>query len=119
MLTLLIGSDWIENRKTLLSMIAQDVAAQNERTVLIVPELISHDTERRLCEMAGDTVCRFAEVLTFTRLAQRVSESVGHGVGACLDNGGRLVAMGSAARQLHGKLKSYASVETRPEFLCS
>ena len=84
----------------------------------MVPELISHDTERRLCEIAGDTTSRFAEVLSFSRLAQRVGESAGHGVGACLDNGGRLAAMASAARQLHGQLKSYAAVETRPEFLC-
>lgn len=118
MLTLLIGADWIKNRNMLLHMIAQDVSAEKKHTVMIVPELISHDTERRLCEIAEDKVCRFAEVLSFTRLAQRVSESVGHGIGACMDNGGRLAAMGSAARQLHGKLKSYASVETRPEFLC-
>ena len=118
MLTLLIGPDWIRNRETLLHMIAQDVEAEKERTILIVPELISHDTERRLCEIAGDATCRFAEVLSFSRLAQRVSESVGHGIGACLDNSGRLVAMAFAARQLHGQLKSYASVETRPEFLC-
>jgi len=34
-----------------------------------------------------------------------------------LDNGGRLVAMASATRQLHSLLKAYAAVETRPEFL--
>lgn len=117
MLTLLIGTDWIENRNQLLDMIAQDVAAERNGTVLIVPELISHDTERRLCEIAGNTACRFAEVLSFSRLAQRVSEYAGHGLGACMDNGGRIVAVASAARQLHGTLKAYASVETRPEFL--
>ena len=118
MLTLLIGADWVENRNALLHMISEDVAEEKKHTILIVPELISHDTERKLCEVAGDTVCRFAEVLSFTRMVERVSEFVGHGIGACMDNGGRLVAMGSAARQLHGQLKSYASVETRPEFLC-
>jgi ATP-dependent helicase/nuclease subunit B len=35
----------------------------------------------------------------------------------CLDNGGRLVAMAAAARQLASRLKVYASVETKPEFL--
>ena len=83
----------------------------------MVPELISHDTERRLCEAAGDTASRYAEVLSFTRLANRVAESTGCGLLPCLDNGGRLVAMASAARQLHSVLKVYASVETKPEFL--
>lgn len=117
MLTLLLGSDWVTNRKRVLDMIAKDVAAEQGGRILIVPELISHDTERRLCAAAGDTVSRFAEVLTFTRLYRRVCEAVGHGRDECLDDGGRVVAMASAARQLHSKLKAYASVESRPEFL--
>lgn len=117
MLTLLLGVDWITNRDAVLSMIKQNVSNKNEGCILIVPELISHDMERRLCDIAGDTASRFAEVLTFSRLAQRVSEAVGCGMQPCLDNGGRLVAMAAAARQLHGRLKSYAAVESRPEFL--
>lgn len=116
MLTLLIGTDWIANRETILNRIALDVAQERSGQILIVPELISHDTERRLCNAAGDTCCRFAEVLSFTRLAKRVSDYDGQAMRACMDNGGRLVAMASAAKQLHSKLKAYASVETKPEF---
>ncbi len=117
MLTLLLGTDWTENTNTVLKKIAKDVVEQKDGRVLMVPELISHDTERRLCVSAGDTASRFAEVLTFSRLAQRVLEAGHFGVPECLDNGGRLVAMAAAARQLHSKLKAYAAVETRPEFL--
>lgn len=117
MLTLILGSDWKVNTDTILSLIADDVAAEKPGRILIVPELISHDTERRLCAAAGDTCSRFAEVLSFTRLAKRVSDSVGHAAQVCMDNGGRVVAMAAAAQQLHSKLKAYASVETRPEFL--
>lgn len=117
MLTLLLGTDWTENKNRILQMLAQDVAGQKSGRILMVPELISHDTERRLCQAAGDTTSRFAEVLTFTRLAKRVSDSAGFGAPECLDNGGRLVAMASATRQLASKLKAYAAVETRPDFL--
>lgn len=117
MLTLLLGTDWTANRNAILQRIAEDVKLKKEGRILIVPELISHDTERKLCDAAGDTASRYAEVLTFTRLAKRVADSVGFGATECLDNGGRLVAMASAARQLYSKLKAYASVETRPEFL--
>jgi len=117
MLTLLLGTDWIANRNKVLNMIAQDVSNEKTGVVLMVPELVSHDTERRLCAVAGDAASRFAEVLTFTRLAKRVADVAGHGAPECLDNGGRLVAMASATRQLHSKLKAYAAVETRPEFL--
>ena len=83
----------------------------------MVPELISHDMERRLCASAGDTASRYAEVLSFSRLARRVSDSAGSAAMECLDNGGRVVAMAAAARQLSSRLKAYAAVETRPEFL--
>ncbi len=83
----------------------------------MVPELISHEMERKLCEVAGDTASRYAEVLSFTRLARRVADSVGAAAVEWLDSGGRVVAMAAAARQLKSVLKAYASVETRPEFL--
>ena len=117
MLTILLGTDWVANRETLLAMIADDVSNKRGRRIWIVPEMISHDTERRLCKTAGDASSRFAEVLTFSRLYRRVCDSVGQGVLPCLDNGGRLVAMAAAARKLHSKLKAYAAMETKPEFL--
>lgn len=117
MLTLLLGMDWTANRDAVLKMTGCDVANEKSGVILMVPELVSHDTERRLCAVAGDSASRFAEVLTFTRLAKRVADAAGLGVPECLDNGGRLVAMASATRQLHSKLKAYATVETRPDFL--
>ncbi len=117
MLTLLLGTDWVLNRDCLLKMVAKDVAAEKANRIFIVPELISHDMERRLCHAAGDTSSRFAEILSFTRLYRRVCDIQGFGSADCLDNGGRVAAMASAARQLHGQLKAYAALETRPEFL--
>ena len=117
MLTLLIGTDWTANRDAVLQMIAEDVQARKGGRILIVPELISHDMERRLCEAAGDTASRFAQVLTFTRMARRVSDTLGLSPFECLDNGGRMVAMAATVRHLHSKLKAYGSVGTRPEFL--
>lgn len=117
MLRLLIGTDWIANRNAILNYMSGAVAKRNPGQILIVPELISHDMERRLAETAGDICSRYAEVLSFSRLARRISESVGSKAVECMDNGGRVVVMAAAVRQLVGKLKSYASVETRPEFL--
>lgn len=117
MLHLLIGTDWTANRAEILRRIAQDVHARRGGRVLMVPELISHETERRLCDAAGDTASRYAEVLSFTRLARRVSEAAGSAGAPCLDGGGRVMAMAAAARQLHGSLKAYAAAETKPEFL--
>ena len=117
MLHLLLGTDWTANRDEILRRISRDVKEEKTGRILMVPELISHETERRLCAAAGDTASRFAEVLSFTRLARRVADEQGSAAEACLDAGGRVVAMASAARQLHSRLKAYASVETKPEFL--
>ncbi len=117
MLTLLLGSDWVANRNEILGRICEDVKARRGNRILMVPELISHDTERRLAKAAGDTSSRFAQVLSFTRLGRRVMDMVGAASMECLDNSGRIVAMAAAARQLHSRLKAYGSVETKPEFL--
>lgn len=119
MLTLVLGTDWTANRDYILNMLAKDVAERKGNRILLVPELISHDTERRLCAYAGDTSSRYAEVVSFSRLTRRICDWAGYGMQDCLDNGGRLVAMAAAARQLHSKLKAYASLETNPEFLSS
>lgn len=117
MLELVIGKDWIANTNHILSMIKDDVKHRLNNRILLVPELISHDMERRLCMAAGDTASRYAEVLTFTRLVRRVAEYGCCEIPECIDNGGRIVTMAAAARQLHSQLKVYAALETKPEFL--
>ena len=117
MLQLLLGTDWTKNRDTVLERIAADVKSGQPNIVLIAPDLITHDMERRLCAAAGDTASRYAEVLSFSRLALRVADGIGCPVEECLDNGGRVVAMAAAARMLASRLKAYAAVETKPEFL--
>ena len=117
MLRLILGEDWIANRDWVLGDLARQVREKRGNQILLVPELISHDAERRLCQAAGDTASRYAEVLSFTRLIRRVSEYEQQVPRDCLDGGGRLIAMAAAARALTSKLKSYAAVDTRPEFL--
>ena len=117
MLRLLLGKDWKVLRRKILSEVSGNVAARQEGAVLIVPELISHEMERALCAAAGDTASRYAEVLSFSRLCRAVAEEVGCAGMQCLDNGGRVVAMAAAARQLSSRLKAYAALESKPEFL--
>ena len=117
MLRILLSKDWIACRNEILNRMKDDVAQQLPGRILLVPELLSHDMERRLCKTAGVTASRFAEVLSFPRLASRVADRVGNAAIECLDNGGRVVVMAAATRQLHSRLKAYAAVETKPEFL--
>ena len=100
MLTLLLCTDWVSGRDAVLDRIKKNVQAEIGGNILIVPELISHDTERRLCQKIGDSACRYAEVLSFSRLVRSVCDYSQVCEPACLDNGGRVVTMAAAARNL-------------------
>ena len=59
--------------------------------VLLVPEQNSHEAERALCKVGGNGVSLYAEVLSFSRLSNRVFQAAG-GLGEQeLDGGGRLL----------------------------
>lgn len=117
MLTLLLSRDQSRGTDAILERLRADIANKQENRILLVPELISHDMERRLCQAAGDTASRYAQVLSFSQLASRVAEEVGSCAEEFLDNGGRLVVMAAAARQAQSRLKAYAAMATKPEFL--
>ncbi len=87
------------------------------RQILLVPEQFSFDTEWMLCQLGGDTISRYAEVLSFTRLANRVFAVTGGGAVPTLDQSGRLIAMAGALEQIRSRLKIYGSHVTKPEFL--
>ncbi len=117
MLRLLLGEDWIRNRDRTLDVVTERVKERKAGTVLLVPEQISHETERRLCDRAGDTASRYAEVLSFTRLCSRVFAQTGGGARQVLDKGGRIIAMAGAAEQVRSRLKTFGALAARPEFL--
>lgn len=117
MLTLVLSTDHKKSRQYILESLTRDVHSRQGNRIWMVPELISHQTERELAQQAGATASRYAEVLSFKRLCKRVAEETDSPVMECLDNGGRVVAMAAAARQLHSRLKAYGALETKPEFL--
>ena len=61
----------------LLREIAEKAEANRGRQILLVPELNSHQMERRLAAATHNHGARTAEVLTFSRLADRVFAVVG------------------------------------------
>ena len=117
MLTLLLCRDQSRGTDAILERIRADIANKKGNRILLVPELVSHDMERRLCKVAGDTASRYAQVLSFSQLASRVAEEMGSCAEEFLDNGGRVVVMAAAARQVQSRLKAYAAMATKPEFL--
>lgn len=91
MVTIYTGRAGGGKTEALLSAMGEGARA-GRRQLLIVPEMLSHESERRLLQSQGNPIARFAEVLTFKRLAQRVLGEGGHPP-ALLDGGGRVLAM--------------------------
>lgn len=117
MLKILYGPDWRQTRKTLLHTIIQEANAAKRSQVLVVPDQFSHAAERALLTAGGDTVCRYAEVLSFSRLAERVFSIYGGAADVPMDNGGRLIAAAASIEQIRSRLKIYGACAAKPEFL--
>ena len=101
--------------------ILQEIAARCEagegRQILLVPELNSHRMERRLAEATGNHGARTAEVLTFSRLADRVFSEVGGLAQQMLTPAGQLLTLQEAARRVQGGLSAWQGLADKPELL--
>ena len=117
MLQILCGPDRTANSMRILDQICENARAGVAGQILIVPEQYSHETERALCARGGDTISRYAEVLSFTRLAARVFSVCGGVCEEYLDENGRVLTLYLAAQQVREQLTFYAAVMTRPDFL--
>ena len=97
------------------------MAAEGSRRpqLLLVPEQASFETERRFCRENGNQAGAYGEVLSFTRLENRVLSQTGGGADPVLDEGGRLLAMYAALKSVQDHLTVYAMPSRRPEFLDS
>lgn len=115
MLNLLLGRSGTGKSTELLRRIGESRGEHPQ--VLIVPEQHSHDTERRLCTLAGNQASRYAEVLSFTRLAGRVFSAYGGVATPTLDAGGRLLLLYTALKQISDQLTVYRRPSRKPAFL--
>lgn len=102
------------------TQVLERICEQSEQPhILLVPEPQSHQAERRLCARGGPAVCRHAEVLTFSRLANRIFQTAGGAGRQELDAGGRLLLMWRAVHSVADVLQVYARPSRRPAFLSS
>ncbi len=117
MLTLIVGRAGSGKTSRMYGEIASLAAAGVENIVLVVPEQFSHDAERELAERCGDSVSLHAEVLSFSRMENRVFSELGGMAEKTLDKGGRILAMSLAMGDTAHALKTYSGVSRRSDFL--
>lgn len=114
MLTLLYARPGQDSRRALLERMGR---SELPRRVLLVPEQYSHESERALCRLLGNSACARCEVLSFTRLAGRLNDVLGGGAAPVLDAGGRMLLLYSALRQVGDSLRLYRAPSRKPAFL--
>ncbi len=85
--------------------------------LLIVPEPASHQAEVDLCRALGDTASRYAEVVSFRLLSQRVLSETGGLSDYTLDKGGKILMMQRSLQEIAGKLKIYGRSSCKVTFL--
>lgn len=119
MLTLIIGRGKSGKTTRLLQAVKDCPATGMAQRILIVPEQLSHQTERMLGTACGAGISYVSEVLSFTRLQNRVSSIYGGEARKALDKGGRILTARLALSSIFSQLKVFASAAGRSDFLGS
>ena len=115
MLTLITGRAGTGKTAAIISEIRAAIERKEGRRILIVPEQYSHEAERELAAVCGDSLSLYAEVLSFTALARFVASRMGGGAAEYLDKGGRLLCMAQALSTVGARLSVYSAAERRAE----
>ena len=115
MLELLLGRSGSGKTEYALRAAAERSALRDQ--VILVPEQHSHDCERLLCALGGDSVSLHAEVLSFTRLSNRVFSCCGGLAEPVLDAGGRMLLMYLAVRSVSEQLTVLRRCSNRSAYL--
>ncbi len=109
MLKLILGRAKSGKTSSVMEEIRALAAAGESGMVLLVPEQYSHEAEREMLRVCGDSLSLHAEVLSFTRMAHRALREAGMGSRRFLDAGGRALCMALALDAVGSRLKVYSA----------
>ena len=115
MLRFLIGRAGAGKTAALIREIQENMARGIGGNILLVPEQYSHEAERELCRVCGDSLSLYAEVLSFSGLARLLETRRGGAAAPWLDQGGRMLCMALALQSAGARLKVYGAAQRRAE----
>lgn len=101
----------------ILKEIAEKCEKMQGKQILLVPELHSHLMERRLAACTKNHGARTAEVLTFSRLADRVFAECGGLAEEMLSAAGQLLMLQRAAKNVQTGLSVWNDIASKTELL--
>ncbi len=92
-------------KTTQILNIIKEKLAEEKQISLIVPEQFSFQTERAILNLLGDDNALKVEVLSFTRLYDKISDTVGGRCGKILSDGDKIIIMNRTLSSLQNELK--------------
>ena len=115
MLHLILGKAGTGKTAAVMAAIRRAVEERRGGQILLVPEQYSHEAERELCAVCGDSLSLYGEVFSFTGLARRLMSELGGSAAPWLDKGGRLLCMALALSEVGPRLQVYPSAAYKVE----
>ena len=103
MLKFIFGLPSSGKTTTVLNLIKQKVDLEKQ-VVLIVPEQFSFQTERSILHILGDNNANKVQVLSFTRLYDEISKTVGGICGKLLCDSDKIILMNRVLSSLENEL---------------
>jgi len=117
LLQLILGRSGYGKTYTVTEEIVRRAEAGEENIVLLVPEQVSFETERTLLRRLGAARAAAVQVLSFTRLAEKVARECGGLSGKVMDKVTRTLLMSRALEQMKDRLVLYRRHAARADYV--
>jgi len=114
MLNLILGRAGTGKTRCALD-ICKKLCQKDKQVIFIVPEQGSFTTEKQLLELVGAKGCLNAEVLSFTRLADRIFRKFGGVAGKKITKSGMSAIMTAAVGDVFDRLSVYQNQNRKTE----
>lgn len=117
MLNIITGRTGSGKTRLIRSMAAEIANKSADKAVIIVPEQFSFETERGMLEILGNSKINNVEVLSFSRIAERLLSQYGKMEKKTADDGIRAVLMSLAIEAVEDKLTVYNRYKNIPALI--
>ena len=104
MLQFIFGLPRSAKTTTILEKV-ENLNNENQKSVIIVPEQSTFETEKSVLKRIGDSFSKNVEVLSFSRLQEVISRDVGGVSSKLLKDSDKIIFMSRALKQIKSELK--------------
>ena len=117
MLNIITGRTGSGKTRYIRSLAAQSAQEEKGKTVIIVPEQFSFETEKGMLSLLGNEKINNVEILSFSRLAERLLTDYGRLDKKIADDGTRAVLMSLAIETLEDKITVFNRYRKSPALI--